>query len=240
MIDITKKENIRIGMIGRIKEFPNQKESEYTEGKIVAIMTQEQFEPNGIRVSLDNGAIGNLVKILDSNDSPEQIKKRLRKRENQIIERKSSFAFDIKESKKNDDLQMAVAVAVASFINTDGGFVYVGVNDEGNCLGLTDDYRLMKLRQNSDGLEDKMKQYFNKVLSDPIIQQQCITFSFPIIDNKEICEIYVKPSYKPIFLNPRKFVVLVGAKRQQRWFDDFYIRRGNSHYLIEKNSEFFH
>lgn len=241
MIDpsVCKRDNIKIGMIGIIKEHEEQSEKDFVEGKIVGILTQDNFDPKGIRVSLDNGAIGNLVMISGSENSLEIIKKRISSRENNQVERKATFAYDINFSKRNDDLQKLVAIAVSSLINTDGGFVYIGVTDDGKPIGLENDYSVMQNRANNDGFEDKLKQYFNKILSDPILQQQCLTFSFPIIDEKEICEIFVKPSPKPIFFNPKRYEVLVGDKKQQRWFDDFYIRRGNSHYLIEKNSEFF-
>lgn len=246
MIDIRKLSDIKIGMIGIIKEFPGQNEKDFPEGKINSILSANTDNPNGVKVELENGAIGHLQQISDAGNNLKIIKKRLIDRENQIVERKSTFAFDVEKNEKNEDLKTVLAIAVASFMNTNGGFVYVGVKDDGTPIGLDYDYSLMHTRSNSDGFEDLLKQFFNKTLTENISQQECLTFNFPIIDNKEICEIHVKPSRKPIFIKSKIGTIsfqgkseLLSQAKKQREFEDFYIRRGNSHYLIEKFSEFF-
>lgn len=246
MIDVRKKSHIELGMMGIISEFPGQKNIDHPEGKITTILSKEEDNPNGVKVELINGSIGNLIAISDGGNSIEIIKKRLRDRENQQVERKSTFSFDTINNKKDDDLKTVLAIAVASFMNTDGGFVYVGVKDDGTSIGLDLDYSIMTSRPNNDGLEDAMKQYFNKVLTENIIQQQCIKYNFPIIDGKEICEIFIMPSKKPIFIKSKIGTIVFQGKQElicqskkQRDFEDFYIRRGNSHYLVEKFSEFY-
>ena len=52
--------------------------------------------------------------------------------------------------KKNKDLAVAVIKAVSAFLNTDGGTVYVGV-DDGRVPGLGADYGCMSKRGNWDG-----------------------------------------------------------------------------------------
>lgn len=240
MFDFTKKSNIKEGLHVIIQEFPDQKESEYSEGIVTGILSQEDFVPDGIRVILDNGAIGNIKNLVQAENSVEIIKKRLSDRENQFVEKKSSFSYDVKLNKNNDYLQTVAAIAAASFMNSEGGFVYFGVSDDGIPLGLEPDYSLMSSRKNNDGFEDIIRQSFSKLLGNYIVHQKCLTFTFPIIDSKEICEMRVKPTKKPIFLKLKKCTVIIdNDHKPQRWFEDFYIRNGNSHYLIEKNSELY-
>jgi uncharacterized repeat protein (TIGR03833 family) len=240
MFDFTQKSNIKEGLRVIIQEFPDQKETEYSEGIITGILSREDFVPEGIRVLLDNGSIGHVKDLVQPQNSVEIIKKRLLDRENQFVEKKSSFAYDINLNKKNEYLQTVAAIAVASFMNSEGGFVYIGVSDDGTPLGLDSDYSLISSRPNNDGLEEKIKQSFLRLLDNQIELQQCLSFNFPVIDDKEICEIHVKPAKKPIFLKAKKCTVVIDDEHKpQRWIEDFYIRNGNSHYLIEKNSELY-
>ncbi len=245
MIDVRKPSEIKVGMIGIVKEFDSQKEKDFREGEISKILSSAEIEPNGTKVELLNGSIGNLQFVSSPENNIQMIENRLNTRENQFVERKSTFAFDINEDQRNDDLKTVLSIAVASFMNSNGGFVYVGVSDDGTPLGLKHDYSLIS-RSDNDGFEDVLKQFFNKTLTENMNQQKCLTFTFPIIKNIEICEIHVKPSDKPIFIKP-KFgnVVYEGKKelicqsKKHREIEDFYIRRGNSHYLVERFSEFY-
>ena len=56
--------------------------------------------------------------------------------ENENVEKNSTFSFDKKTCKKNSVLKMAVVNAVVSFLNSYGGYVYIGVADDGEVLGL--------------------------------------------------------------------------------------------------------
>ena len=243
MIDVRQLSEIHKGMIGIVKEFLTQNQKDFQEGLISKIDRSLDYNADGIKVELIDGQIGNLQFASSPENDLQMIKNRLNTRENQLVERKSTFAFDIDENKRNDDLKTVLAIAVASFMNSDGGFVYVGVRDDGTPIGLENDYSIAG--SDNDGFEGVLRQFFNKVLTETI-SQTSLTFSFPIIDNIEICEIYVKPSNKPIFIKP-KFgnVVYEGKKelicqsKKQREFEDFYIRRGNSHYLVERFSEFY-
>jgi uncharacterized protein YwbE/predicted HTH transcriptional regulator len=240
MLDLTRKNNVKEGLHVLVKEFPDQNENEYSEGIITGILPQPDIVSDGIRVTLNTGSIGNVKELVGPENSIELIQKRLKDRENLFVEKKSTFSYDVVLDGRNDYLQTVAAIAVSSFLNTDGGFVYLGVSDDGVPLGLDLDYSLMSSRPNNDGLEDKIRNSFSKILGNNIELQQCLSYNFPIIDNKEICEIHVKPSKKPIFLQAKKCTVIIDDKHKpQRWIDDFYIRRGNSHYLIEKNSELF-
>ena len=240
MFDNTKKSNITVGLRVIIQEFPNQKENEYSEGTVTGILSEDDYVPNGIRVILDNGSIGNVKDLVGPDNSIELIKKRLSERENHYVEKKSSFSYDVNSNKKNIDLETVAAIAVASFMNTEGGFVYLGVSDGGIPLGLEEDYKLITDRPNNDGFEDKIKQSFLSILGNQIHLTKCLRYTFPEIDGKEICEIYVKPAEKPIFIKAIKAqVIFKETSKPQRWFEDFYIRNGNSRYLIEKNSELY-
>jgi len=64
----------------------------------------------------------------------------IEKGENEKVEFKSSLCWDYEKKKKSDDIEVAVAKAVQSFLNSDGGFVLIGVRDDKTLLGLEADF----------------------------------------------------------------------------------------------------
>ena len=68
MIDVRKPSEIEEGMIGVVKEFPDQKEEDFREDIIVKKISSAEFEPDGTKVELKNGSIGNLQFISPSSN----------------------------------------------------------------------------------------------------------------------------------------------------------------------------
>ena len=66
----------------------------------------------------------------------------IKNRENELIERKSSFRFDTKTQSEMRSLEKNVSKAVASFANSNGGRLYIGIDDDCYILGLEPDYGL--------------------------------------------------------------------------------------------------
>lgn len=64
----------------------------------------------------------------------------IEKGENEKVEFKSSLCWDYEKKKKSKDIEVAVAKAVQSFLNSDGGFVLIGVRDDKTLLGLEADF----------------------------------------------------------------------------------------------------
>lgn len=90
--------------------------------------------------------------------------------------------------------------AIASFLNSNGGILFIGVNDDKSILGLESDFSLMQ-----SGTEDP-KDYFKKQV-DYIIKNNFKPFAtyikgdFAKVDGKLIFVFLVEPSDKPVFIN---------------------------------------
>jgi uncharacterized protein YwbE len=239
-MDLTKRENIQEGMYVIIKEFPDQLECDYVEGMVKGVLPGENIIQDGIRVVLHTGSIGNVKDLVGPRNSIDMIKKRLLDRENESVERKSTFSYDLVLSKENKYLQTVASIAAVSLLNSNGGFLYIGVLDDGTPLGLDLDYSLMAKEPNNDGLERRIRERFSQILDETVALQKNLVFDFPIIDGKEICEIHIKPSEKPIFLKTKKCTVVIDQDHKpQRNIDDFYIRTGNGHFLVQTHAEFY-
>jgi predicted HTH transcriptional regulator len=100
-------------------------------------------------------------------------------------------------------------------MNAEGGTLFIGVDDQGNVLGLENDYKTLKIEhQNSDGLE--LRQSVEKYTKNKIANE-FFQVKFYTLGGKEICEVIVSPTPKPVFIYDE-------AGKQQ----ECYIRIGNS------------
>lgn len=157
--------------------------------------------------------------------------------EDSFFELKSTLRWDVNESKINKELEQVIVKSIASFSNGKGGNVLIGVENNGNVLGLGFDYKTLK---NGAGTRDEFELHLRSLLENAF----GITFTtnqldiiFPIIsvddkEEKEICHIKIVKGRKPLFIDKKD--KNSGVKREV-----FYLRSGNSSKEIEKMSDFF-
>jgi len=139
--------------------------------------------------------------------------------ENETLEIKSTLRFDLKENIVNKKLEYVIAKTISAFLNTEGGTLIIGVDDDGNTLGLEKDIQTLS-KQNIDGFELHLRQVIKKYLGDYF--EKYIKVTFPKVDDKEICLIQISKSGKPVF------VTFEGN-------ESFFVRNGNS--SIPKNRQ---
>lgn len=229
--------SIKIGEVVKIALIPTQSKFKYIEGIVKDVLSEKFVDENGIEVLLTSGYIGHVKEIIDTS-SPVQREQRIIRRENETIEKKETFAFDVKNNKKNSELKKIIVSAIVSLMNTYGGYVYIGVHDSGIVRGLYIDYSIMHGSGNNDKLEQQIRDALEKYLDDYIIVSNNITISFPSVFGHEICEIKVRPSPEPIFFKRTFHNISISDKSISRNFDDFYIRDGNGKKLLQTHREF--
>jgi uncharacterized repeat protein (TIGR03833 family) len=61
--NIPSRDKISVGVTVQIVQKQDQRTGKLTEGKVKRILTSSQFHPHGIKVELENGAIGRVQKI---------------------------------------------------------------------------------------------------------------------------------------------------------------------------------
>ena len=231
------RDSIKIGDTVKIALTLTQPESKYIEGIVKVVLSKKRLEENEIEVELISGYIGRVKEIIDKS-TPARREQRIIKRENETVEKKETFGFDVKNNRKNSEMKKIVATAVVSLMNTYGGYVYIGVHDSGIVRGLDIDYSIITGGGNNDKLEQQIRDALNKYFDDYVIVSNCITILFPNVFGHEICEIEVRPSPEPIFFKRTSHVVSIDGNNVPRKFDDFYIRDGNGKKLLETHHEF--
>lgn len=130
------------------------------------------------------------------------------------IEFKSSARVDMTGDRK-DFLEDAIVKTIAGFLNADGGTLLIGVNDEGDVLGLDRDFKTLR-KANPDGYELWLHDLFSAWLGIPALLY--VSVNFDDVSDCKICRIGVRPSSHPVYAN----------KPKNPESDTFYVRTGNS------------
>jgi K+-sensing histidine kinase KdpD len=136
----------------------------------------------------------------------------IKRGESDLIEFKASFRWDLRQNKITKEIELSVLKTVAAFLNSSGGTLLIGVNDDGSISGLENDYKTFK-RKDRDGFAQFLMQMIS--VSFGADTSSFINLSFVSINEDDVAVVKVTKSNNPIFF-----------KRDD--FTAFYIRAGNT------------
>ena len=133
--------------------------------------------------------------------------------ESDRLEYKSTFQWDVRRACENKDLRFSTLKTIAAFLNSEGGTLIIGVEDNGNIFGLEKDLSLLS-NGNIDKLERTIIDSICQYIGSNFTQQ--IKIRFEKIDGKDVCAIDIKKSVKKAWLQKTNEKKL-----------EFYIRMSN-------------
>jgi hypothetical protein len=116
--------------------------------------------------------------------------------EGELIEFKETLLWDKRTKQKNNDLADKVVEALAAFMNSKGGRIYIGVADDGQVIGLKNDLKIVR-GKNIDGFKLELRNAIERHLDLTLIDY--LEVKFIPIREKIICKIIGWPSKKPIY-----------------------------------------
>lgn len=203
MSDPTKTDDIQIGSFVKIQV--DGKLDIFEEGRVLEILTDGSFHHFGIKVKLESGTIGR-VKIIYGFNVDEKIiqdlilnaKRHANDDEGQRLERKASFMFNYdayaKTGKKFPGMEKNIFKSIQAFANSEGGTLYIGINDERKTLGLENDYELLGDCCGADEFEQTLLSKLESVFSRGSEIFQYVSIKIIPYEDKQICVVIVKPS----------------------------------------------
>lgn len=218
-------ENVTVGLRAKIER---KRTGKILEGSIIEILDEQPFNKDGIEVKISGNYSGNVKQILKKSDlvSASEILEKIQKHEKKDFELKSSFKYDIKESNRlkrhtsNEALRRKIAEETASFMNTDGGIICIGVSNKRDILGLENDYRLQKdFEQNQNDpalLQDQLRLEIKQTLKNYLDDEAILglyEIEFVSLDDKDVCCIIIKKSPEPVFV---KMAVTVKVDKKEK------------------------
>lgn len=129
--------------------------------------------------------------------------------EHERLEFKSTFRWDLRQDKKNPAIEHAALKSITAFLNSDGGDLLIGVEDDGSIIGVERD---------CFANDDKFLLHVWTLIKTSIGKDisPYITTTLEKFDDKTVCRIQCRRSPKPVFLRQNGYDVL------------FYIRIGPS------------
>ncbi|MBN7384530.1 HsdR family type I site-specific deoxyribonuclease [Mycobacteroides abscessus subsp. massiliense] len=136
------------------------------------------------------------------------------------VEFKSTARWDLRENQKNKAMEDAVVKTIAAFLNTDGGTLLIGVDNQGAVLGLDVDYECVK-PANGDGFVNWLTTHLiNAIGNNPTT---LVRARIVVHQGKEICRVDVGRSADGVWAKTSKgnrvFFVRVNNSTRQ-WPDD--------------------
>ena len=136
----------------------------------------------------------------------ERVRALIAKGESERLEFKSTVRWNLRASKPGKEMELAWLKSVVGFLNTDGGIIVLGVDDDGTVLGLA-----------SDGFAnaDKCLRHIGNLIGQHvgIEYAQYIRYSLVTLDGQDVAVIQCARSTTPAFLKTGKD-------------EDFYVRAG--------------
>jgi hypothetical protein len=114
--------------------------------------------------------------------------------ESKTLEFKSTIRFNLRTEKNDKAIEHAWLKSVAAFLNTDGGVLLIGVNDEGNFQGIEKDNF-----ENTDKASLHIKNLVNRYIG--IEYMKFVNIHSGNLNNRPIIALVCKQATKPAYLN---------------------------------------
>ena len=221
-------------------------------GRVKEAYSETGWNPLGIRVLLEDGTVCRAEEVLELVKPVEiELKEKINSPESDSLEFKGSFAspleskekimdecklkndeqYDAWFKQKSPELMHATMKTIAAFANTDGGTLFIGIQDRTKkILGLQADYENLKV--DDDGLlieiKNQLKHFFGDELRMTVLNliSELKIYTYK---GKEICRIDVTPSK----------TTAIPVKHFKSKLDEFYIRHSNSSELVPSARHFY-
>jgi len=133
------------------------------------------------------------------------------KGENEFVGFKASLRHDYRQVQTDKNVEIEILKSLAGFLNTKGGILLIGVNDQGQILGLANDFWSLK-KKNREGFQQRIIVLISNAFGKDICSN--IHVAFHELMEKDICTLYIEPSKYPVYLKEGNGTV-------------FYLRTGN-------------
>jgi len=131
--------------------------------------------------------------------------------EHDRLEFKSTLRWNLKAEKAGKEIELAVIKSLAAFLNSAGGSLIIGVDDQGRVLGLDAD---------QFPNTDKYLQHFTNLFNQHIGMDfsPLIKFGLRPVDEQQVFVIACRPSPRPVFVKDKqdeRFFIRSGASTRQ-------------------------
>jgi len=140
--------------------------------------------------------------------------------ESETLEFKRTYQYNPdKPNKKDDKLKFACLKTITAFLNSNGGTLLIGVEDDGSIHGIEQDIEIAGKRHDKDGFVQTITNAINDNIGAVFTEKYVLVY-FETVDDKEICVVKVTQSEKYAFLQKdRKKVFFIRTNNSSKELD---------------------
>jgi len=132
--------------------------------------------------------------------------------ESSTVEYKSTVRWDMEQNKINKELEKVILKTINGFLNFEGGTLLVGIDDNGEIIGIDKDISTLN-KKNVDGFQQLLMSLVSEYLG--VEYSQYINITFENVENKNVCIVNIDKAPQPVFV-------------REKDTKSFYIRAGNT------------
>ena len=158
---------------------------------------------------------GMYKKLVKSKDEENTILTKISNGESKTCEFKESLSLDVRQSENNksyvprkeEKIELSVLKTIAGFLNSDGGELFIGVNDESIICGIENE--LKRFHKSS---KDKMQLHLKSLIKQNIGlgSSNYINLELKKVNDKEIIHVICKKSDEPVYIKDKDFYIRTG------------------------------
>jgi hypothetical protein len=164
----------------------------------------QNLSVNPVSSSSMNQQVDEALAVFGRLSAGDHVVSLLRQGESKTVEFKQTLSLDISDMQKKSYLEDMVIKTVAAFLNSDGGDLLVGVDDDAKITGL--DFEIEKLHKSS---RDEFLKYFKNRFKTRIGEQFYPRVSYGIVEvaGKAVFHVKCQPSDIEVFVDGKDFYV---------------------------------
>lgn len=125
----------------------------------------------------------------------------IRRGEGAQLEFKSTARYNLRTKARDERMELVIAKTIAAFLNGDAGTLLIGVDDDGQVLGLGNDLSLMK-QPDIDRYELWLRDYLVQVIGATATAG--VKVEFEQVGDEQVCVVRVPRAQAPVFVRPAK------------------------------------
>jgi hypothetical protein len=141
----------------------------------------------------------------------------LEPREGPRVEFKAGFEWNPRTGQADGNLRTGTLRTIVAFLNTEGGTLWIGIDDHGRAIGIEDDLALIADSKPLDQFELRLREFIKNSIEP--IPLGSVRISFPTWNGKVVCRIDVdrRPGV----------TYLVTKSNSGRLMEEVFVRDGN-------------
>jgi hypothetical protein len=212
-IQRTEREALRLLLNVRVTELQGVREQEKSSSDVSLVSRAEGLEKE---LEFILRAIGDLdSRIKDAALDYYTLEQLAVQPESSRLEFKATARWNTRTNKHDPRLEIEWMKTVAGFLNTDGGDLLIGVEDDGRVRGVEDDLKLFQTSKHdpADQFQNYLVTKLGSCLGMDVAQSVSVTTG--PLNERIVCRIEVRPSPRPMYLSVKDDT-------------DFYVRFGNT------------